>query len=76
MDEMKQISDALYDLKHRNGAFEPPKVTIIIAQRQSNYRIVPQNINPHGRPMEQVYIHDRMPCCFINPEFRTFPQAP
>lgn len=51
---MTQIDEALCELKKKNGGFKTPKVTIIVAQRQSNYRIVPQNVNPQARPMEQV----------------------
>ncbi|KAH7725804.1 piwi domain-containing protein [Aphelenchoides avenae] len=52
-DELAQIQKALEELKEKHKGHALPKVSIIVAQRKSNYRIVPQNINPKGRPMEQ-----------------------
>ncbi|KAL7080707.1 hypothetical protein ACQ4LE_000492 [Meloidogyne hapla] len=37
----------------RKGKFNIPAVTIIVCQRQSNYRIVPERINSRGKATEQ-----------------------
>uniref|UniRef100_A0A915EWM8 Piwi domain-containing protein n=1 Tax=Ditylenchus dipsaci TaxID=166011 RepID=A0A915EWM8_9BILA len=43
---------AFKELENQPG-FCTPKLTIIIVQRDSNYRIIPQEFNPAGRPFEQ-----------------------
>jgi hypothetical protein len=51
--EKKQIDEALQDVHEKFPHFKIPPVTIIVGQKQSNYRIVPQNIRQGGRAPEQ-----------------------
>ncbi|KAH7705483.1 piwi domain-containing protein, partial [Aphelenchoides avenae] len=51
--ELAQVKKAFAELEAAHPSFSPPPVTIVVAQRQSNYRIVPQRINPNGKASEQ-----------------------
>ncbi|KAH7722413.1 NRDE-3 protein [Aphelenchoides avenae] len=51
--ELAQIKKAFEELEAAHPSFSPPPVTIVVTQRQSNYRIVPQRINPNGKAFEQ-----------------------
>lgn len=52
-DELAQVKKAFAELEADRPSFTPPPVTILAAQRRSNYRIVPQRINPDGKAFEQ-----------------------
>ncbi|KAH7702925.1 NRDE-3 protein, partial [Aphelenchoides avenae] len=52
-DELAHIKRAFEELATAHASFRPPPLTIVVGQRQSNYRIVPEQINPGGRPFEQ-----------------------
>uniref|UniRef100_A0A915NCN5 Uncharacterized protein n=1 Tax=Meloidogyne javanica TaxID=6303 RepID=A0A915NCN5_MELJA len=48
------IELACKEISHeRKGKFNIPAITIVVCQRQSNYRIVPERINSRGRAPEQ-----------------------
>ncbi|KAI1719931.1 piwi domain-containing protein [Ditylenchus destructor] len=44
---------AFKELGQKHREFQPPHVTIIVVQQQSNYRIVPARVDSRGKPREQ-----------------------
>uniref|UniRef100_A0A915CSB1 Piwi domain-containing protein n=1 Tax=Ditylenchus dipsaci TaxID=166011 RepID=A0A915CSB1_9BILA len=44
---------AFAELQTEQTDFQTPELTIVVVQHNSNYRVVPTNINPQGRPHEQ-----------------------
>lgn len=53
-DELSQLHAGFQQLCQDHPGFRAPKVVIVVAQRHSNYRIVPEKINERGRPFEQA----------------------
>jgi len=52
--EHSAFLEAFEYLEQENkGVFKPPKLTIIVVQRDSNYRIVPTQVDERARPADQ-----------------------
>jgi len=51
--EASAFREAFAELEHSMKGFKQPELTIVVVQRQSNYRIVPTKTDPRARPVEQ-----------------------